>query len=266
MQADADAAGHLFRGCVFFLGRETPRDALSFLIRACGGAVAWDGPGSAHAESDAAITHQVVDRPSPAAARVAGREYVQPQWLFDSLNFRIRCPTAPYAPGVVPPPHLSPFVAGASGATDTYAPDFADTVRASRANPARNKHCSRAARFLAALRRWLSGRLQLLPRMALLDRRTRVPPPRTQARRMVLLPLPPVRTRPRTRKSWPLSWPACRTPLRIHAPVARKLRLAWLLLLLPASRLRRLAARRRRRRCHTCCCRASARSCTQPCR
>jgi pescadillo protein len=90
--------------------------------------VAWDGAGSAHAEGDEAITHAVVDRPTPAAARLPGREYVQPQWLFDSLNFRIRCPAAPYAPGVVPPPHLSPFAAdGAAG--EGYAPDFADTVR-----------------------------------------------------------------------------------------------------------------------------------------
>jgi pescadillo protein len=127
-QASTDASGHLFRGCVFFLGRETPRDALSFLIRACGGVVAWDGAGSAHAEDDAAITHQVVDRPAAVAQRRPGREYVQPQWLFDSLNFRIRCPAAPYAPGVAPPPHLSPFVADASA--DGYSPDFADTVRA----------------------------------------------------------------------------------------------------------------------------------------
>jgi len=112
---------------VFFLGRETPRDALAFLARACGAVVAWDGEGSPHLVDDAAITHQVVDRPALLTARVPGREYVQPQWLFDSLNFRIRCPTAPYAPGVAPPPHLSPFAA--SSGDGAYAPDFADTVR-----------------------------------------------------------------------------------------------------------------------------------------
>ena len=125
--ADADTAGHLFRGCVFFLSRETPRDALAFLARACGAVVAWDGEGSPHSVDDAAITHQVVDRPALLTARVPGREYVQPQWLFDSLNYRIRCPTAPYAPGVAPPPHLSPFAP--SAADGAYAPDFADTVR-----------------------------------------------------------------------------------------------------------------------------------------
>lgn len=125
--ADADAAGHLFRGCVFFLGRETPRDALAFLARACGAVVAWEGEGSPYSIDDAAITHQVVDRPALSSARVPGREYVQPQWLFDSLNFRIRCPTAPYAPGAAPPPHLSPFAA--SSDDGAYAPDFAETVR-----------------------------------------------------------------------------------------------------------------------------------------
>ena len=153
--ADADTAGHLFRGCVFFLSRETPRDALAFLARACGAVVAWDGEGSPHSVDDAAITHQVVDRPALLTARVPGREYVQPQWLFDSLNFRIRCPTVPYAPGVAPPPHLSPFASGA--ADGAYAPDFADTVRRCMRMHVHSQSLTR----LACLRRLRSGRLQL---------------------------------------------------------------------------------------------------------
>jgi hypothetical protein len=40
---------------------------------------------------------QITDRPT-IADRVVGREYVQPQWVFDSFNGRALLPTAPYGP------------------------------------------------------------------------------------------------------------------------------------------------------------------------
>lgn len=87
----AEASGRLFRGLVFFLSREVPREALSFVIRSCGGEVAWEGEGSPLAEADDAVTHHVCDRPKQGH-RFIGREYVQPQWVFDSVNFKILCP------------------------------------------------------------------------------------------------------------------------------------------------------------------------------
>ena len=56
---DAAICERLFKGLVFFLGREVPREQLLFVIRAFGGVVAWQGEGSPLQESDDSITHQV---------------------------------------------------------------------------------------------------------------------------------------------------------------------------------------------------------------
>ena len=113
-RAEAEARerqGKLFNGLKFFLGREVPREPLVFMLRAVGGEVSWDAtvaPGATFASTDSTVTHQVLslrccisipqhllhitscysqisDRPC-VTDQVLGRFYVQPQWVFDSIN------------------------------------------------------------------------------------------------------------------------------------------------------------------------------------
>ncbi|KAF2148695.1 hypothetical protein K461DRAFT_288211 [Myriangium duriaei CBS 260.36] len=132
----------LFENFTFFLSRETPRHPLEFILRAFGcRKVGWDtilGDGAYTSdESDRRITHQIVDRPpiplpatpadddddAPAApGRVPGRTYIQPQWVWDSINAGRLLRTDLYAPGAVLPPHLSPFVKPKSGEYDPTRP------------------------------------------------------------------------------------------------------------------------------------------------
>ena len=113
--APAGSTGALFGECVFFCGRETTVAALEFVVLSCGGKLGWEGEGSALSADDKAITHQIVDRPMPAERMQPGREYVQPQWVFDCINARALLPTHAYQPNKQCPPHLSPFVDGAEG-------------------------------------------------------------------------------------------------------------------------------------------------------
>ncbi|KAH6672258.1 Pescadillo N-terminus-domain-containing protein [Halenospora varia] len=137
----------LFSNFTFFLSRETPRQPLEFILRAFGcKRIGWDavlGEGAfTHNELDPAITHQIVDRPplimdpedEPQAddnqtaqrvrpgSRVPGRIYVQPQWIWDSVNDEELKRPDLYAPGAQLPPHLSPFVQKVRGQYDPSAP------------------------------------------------------------------------------------------------------------------------------------------------
>ncbi|KAE9366702.1 Pescadillo [Stipitochalara longipes BDJ] len=139
----------LFSNFTFFLSRETPRQPLEFILRAFGcKRIGWDavlGEGAyTHNELDPSITHQVVDRPPvqvinedamddeaednqtaqklKAGTRVPGRIYIQPQWVWDSVNDEELKRPDLYAPGAQLPPHLSPFVKKVRGQYDPSAP------------------------------------------------------------------------------------------------------------------------------------------------
>ncbi|XP_050387954.1 uncharacterized protein LOC126804762 [Argentina anserina] len=106
------ALERLFSGMKFFLNREVPRESLTFVIRSLGGEVSWDKnlyPGATFDESDPDIKYQIVDRESVAERRL-DRTFIQPQWIYDSLNMRMLLPTDDYLMGAKLPPHLSPFV------------------------------------------------------------------------------------------------------------------------------------------------------------
>ncbi|CAN8101582.1 unnamed protein product [Discula destructiva] len=133
----------LFSKCTVFLGRETPRGPLELILRSFGcKRIGWDavlGEGAFTTnELDPAITHQIMDRPVIQAAveangdgednqtaqklapnqRVPGRIYVQPQWVWDSINDEELKDASLYAPGAELPPHLSPFVKPVQGQYD----------------------------------------------------------------------------------------------------------------------------------------------------
>ncbi|XP_057441146.1 pescadillo homolog [Lotus japonicus] len=122
---DTRECKNLFKNMKFFLSREVPRESLLFVIPAFGGTVSWEGKGAPFGESDQSITHQIVDREAQGH-RFLSREYVQPQWVYDSVNARVTLPTEKYMVGRIPPPHLSPFVNYDEGA---YVPDYAKIIK-----------------------------------------------------------------------------------------------------------------------------------------
>ena len=105
----------LFDGKRFFLSREIPRQPLVFAIRSFGGSVQWDD------EDDESVHVQISDR-SDVDKKHVNRLYVQPQWVFDSINRKETLPAHKYTIGANLPPHLSPFEDDASRRVGDYAP------------------------------------------------------------------------------------------------------------------------------------------------
>lgn len=130
----------IFSKFTFYIGREVPLDIIEFLIIACGGRIISEAaldelidnenekesndPAKAAEKVDlSTVTHQICDRPA-ISHKVPGRSYVQPQWVFDSINAGKLLPVAEYAPGETLPPHLSPW--GDAGGYDPEQPESDD--------------------------------------------------------------------------------------------------------------------------------------------
>lgn len=100
----------LFKGLKFFVNREVALDVMQLCILSFGGMVGWEGETSPYGAKDSCITHHIIDRPLTEDSKLSAREYIQPQWIFDSINMSVLLPIYKYAPGNKLPPHLSPFV------------------------------------------------------------------------------------------------------------------------------------------------------------
>ena len=104
---------NLFDGFVFFISREVRKEIFVFLAKTFGAEVleSEDNFDSAKYKSKN-ITHVISDRNLENIKdreANANREYVQPQWICDSINFNSLLNVRDYLPGKVLPPHLSPF-------------------------------------------------------------------------------------------------------------------------------------------------------------
>lgn len=113
----ASPTSTLFSKFTFFVGREVSMDILELCILSAGGKVVSEilldemklkQPELYKTLDLTSITHQIIDRPK-VLNKVAGRTYIQPQWIFDSINKSELLPVGEYAPGETLPPHLSPW-------------------------------------------------------------------------------------------------------------------------------------------------------------
>ncbi|PRT54299.1 Pescadillo [Wickerhamiella sorbophila] len=134
VQPKARGNSDLFSKFTFYVGREVPLDIIEFLGAAFGARIISESALDEMVDNEdeeqsntvdvsevdlSKVTHQICDRPA-VANKVPGRVYVQPQWIFDSVNKGELLPVGPYAPGETLPPHLSPW-----GDRGTYNPETA---------------------------------------------------------------------------------------------------------------------------------------------
>jgi pescadillo len=119
-----EANNSLFCSLHIYLSRETPVDDLTFLLLSFNVSSLSTEPTvgqSPYPEMDPRITHQICDRGRLPERIVPGRKYVQPQWVFDSINKGKLLDEGSYSPGAELPAHLSPFVEKTEGRYDPEA-------------------------------------------------------------------------------------------------------------------------------------------------
>lgn len=100
----------LFESFIFYIGREVSKDIIQFLILGCGGKTICEADyDMSETKPDmSVVTHHICDRPV-LRQRLANVVYIQPQWVFDSINKGSLEPANLYLPGEKLPPHLSPW-------------------------------------------------------------------------------------------------------------------------------------------------------------
>jgi pescadillo protein len=114
-----DTNVNLFKGLTFCCSREVPRYSLEFVILSFAGKVTWETDPDYNASK---VTHVITDRDPKFVKIEKNKEYIQPQWVYDSVNSKVLLPVKDYAPGKPLPPHLSPFL---SVKDDVYKPERA---------------------------------------------------------------------------------------------------------------------------------------------
>lgn len=122
--SEKESESRLFSNLKFFINREVPLEWMQLCIIAFGGQVGWDGPASPYTVDDAGITHHIIDRPIQGQQNKS-REYIQPQWVFDSINAKFLLPVQRYLAGAILPPHLSPFV---DDSKEGYIPKYREEI------------------------------------------------------------------------------------------------------------------------------------------
>lgn len=112
---------NIFEGLTFFISREVNKEIFEFCLKSFGGKVLYHIDNfDSELYEDKRITHVITDRELAHVPQLPNREYVQPQWICDSINNSLLLPIADYLPGKPLPPHLSPFV---DDVKEGYVPD-----------------------------------------------------------------------------------------------------------------------------------------------
>ncbi|PJF19537.1 Pescadillo-like protein [Paramicrosporidium saccamoebae] len=149
-----DGDHRLLSGKKIFVSREVPRKALCFVLQCLGATASFsqeDGTCPIQ-EDDPSLTHQIVDRPFLSKMFVE-REYLQPQWVFDSLNTASLVDMTDYRLGATLPPHLSPFTSTEEDdLTDESEDETAEAVTADApivTKPAKKKKMQKVQKELA---------------------------------------------------------------------------------------------------------------------